>query len=105
MSDTNDTAEIIKDLTSKPEIPIKGNTKDFLAKFSKQHIDAHPDPVGKIVCAIKCLFFIIRPTGIQYFIPVVGPAIHIEIELTQAGNKHISRFHFFGYGKCFPHQR
>lgn len=33
------TAEIIKDLTSKPEIPIKGNTKDFLAKFSKQQAD------------------------------------------------------------------
>jgi hypothetical protein len=33
------TAEIIKDLTSKPEVPIKGNTKDFLAKFSKQQAD------------------------------------------------------------------
>jgi hypothetical protein len=33
------TAEIIKDLTSKPEVPIKGNTKDFLAKFSKQQSD------------------------------------------------------------------
>jgi len=39
MSDTNDTAEIIKDLTSKPAVPIKGNTKDFLAKFSKQQAD------------------------------------------------------------------
>lgn len=34
------TAEIIKDLTSKPEVPIKGNTKDFLAKFSKQQADS-----------------------------------------------------------------
>jgi hypothetical protein len=33
------TAEIIKDLTSKPEVPIKGNTKDFLAKFVKQQTD------------------------------------------------------------------
>ena len=37
MSDTNnETAEIIKDLQSKPQIPIKGNTTDFLKKFSKQ---------------------------------------------------------------------
>lgn len=40
MSDTNnETAEIIKDLQSKPQIPIKGNTTDFLKKFSKQQAD------------------------------------------------------------------
>lgn len=40
MSDTNnETAEIIKDLQSKPQVPIKGNTTDFLKKFSKQQAD------------------------------------------------------------------
>ena len=40
MSDTNDTAEIIKDLKSKPAVPIKGNTADFLAKFTQKQTDA-----------------------------------------------------------------
>jgi hypothetical protein len=31
----NETAEIIKDLQSKPQVPIKGNTADFLKKFSR----------------------------------------------------------------------
>jgi hypothetical protein len=32
---SKETAEIIKDLQSKPQIPIKGNTSDFLKRFSK----------------------------------------------------------------------
>jgi len=39
MADTNDTAEVIKELKSKPQVPIKGNTSDFLKKFSKQQSD------------------------------------------------------------------
>jgi len=31
----NETAEIIKDLQSKPQVPIKGNTSDFLKKFAR----------------------------------------------------------------------
>lgn len=34
-NNTKETAEIIKDLQSKPQIPIKGNTADFLKKFAK----------------------------------------------------------------------
>lgn len=40
MSDTNDTAEIIKELQAKPPVPIKGNTNEFLAKFTKKQTDA-----------------------------------------------------------------
>ena len=32
---TNETAEIIKDLQNKPQVPIKGNTADFLKKFAR----------------------------------------------------------------------
>jgi hypothetical protein len=39
MADPNDTAEVIKELKSKPQVPIKGNTSDFLKKFSKQQAD------------------------------------------------------------------
>jgi hypothetical protein len=39
MADTNDTAEVIKELKAKPQVPIKGNTSDFLKKFSKQQAD------------------------------------------------------------------
>lgn len=39
MADTNDTAEVIKELKAKPQVPIKGNTSDFLKKFSKQQSD------------------------------------------------------------------
>ena len=39
MADSNDTAEVIKELKAKPPIPIKGNTSDFLKKFSKQQSD------------------------------------------------------------------
>ena len=39
MADPNDTAEVIKELKSKPQVPIKGNTSDFLKKFSKQQSD------------------------------------------------------------------
>jgi hypothetical protein len=39
MADTNDTAEVIAELKAKPQVPIKGNTSDFLKKFSKQQAD------------------------------------------------------------------
>lgn len=39
MADPNDTAEVIKELKAKPQVPIKGNTSDFLKKFSKQQSD------------------------------------------------------------------
>ena len=40
MSDTNnETQEIINDLKAKANIPIKGNTADFLAKFTKKQTD------------------------------------------------------------------
>ena len=39
MADTHDTAEVIKELKAKPQVPIKGNTSDFLKKFSKQQAD------------------------------------------------------------------
>ena len=40
MSDTNnETAEIINDLKAKASIPIKGNTADFLAKFTQKQTD------------------------------------------------------------------
>jgi hypothetical protein len=39
MADPNDTAEVIKELKAKPQVPIKGNTSDFLKKFSKQQTD------------------------------------------------------------------
>jgi len=39
MADTNDTADVIAELKSKPQVPIKGNTSDFLKKFSKQQAD------------------------------------------------------------------
>jgi hypothetical protein len=39
MADTNDTAAVIKELQDKPQVPIKGNTSDFLKKFSKQQTD------------------------------------------------------------------
>jgi hypothetical protein len=39
MADPNDTAEVIKELKSKPQVPIKGNTSDFLKKFSQQQSD------------------------------------------------------------------
>jgi len=39
MANPNDTAEVIAELKSKPQVPIKGNTSDFLKKFSKQQSD------------------------------------------------------------------
>jgi hypothetical protein len=40
MSDTNnETQEIINDLKAKSNIPIKGNTADFIAKFTKKQTD------------------------------------------------------------------
>lgn len=39
MADTTDTAEVIKELQGKPQVPIKGNTSDFLKKFSQQQSD------------------------------------------------------------------
>jgi hypothetical protein len=39
MADTTDTAEVIKELQAKPQVPIKGNTSDFLKKFSQQQSD------------------------------------------------------------------
>jgi len=39
MPDTDNTAEVIAELKSKPQVPIKGNTSDFLKKFSKQQAD------------------------------------------------------------------
>lgn len=39
MADPNDTSEVIAELKSKPQVPIKGNTSDFLKKFSKQQAD------------------------------------------------------------------
>ena len=39
MADPNDTNEVIKELQAKPQVPIKGNTSDFLKKFSKQQTD------------------------------------------------------------------
>jgi len=39
MADNDNTAEVIKELKSKPQVPIKGNTSDFLKKFSKQQAD------------------------------------------------------------------
>ena len=39
MADTNDTAAVIKELQDKPQVPIKGNTSDFLKKFSQQQSD------------------------------------------------------------------
>lgn len=39
MENTNDTASVIAELKSKPQVPIKGNTSDFLKKFSKQQAD------------------------------------------------------------------
>jgi len=39
MAETNDTAAVIKELQDKPQVPIKGNTSDFLKKFSKQQTD------------------------------------------------------------------
>ena len=39
MADPNDTAEVIKELKAKPQVPIKGNTSDFLKKFNKQQSD------------------------------------------------------------------
>jgi hypothetical protein len=39
MADTNDTADVIAELKAKPQVPIKGNTSDFLKKFSKQQAD------------------------------------------------------------------
>jgi hypothetical protein len=32
-----ETAEIIKDLQSKPAVPIKGNTADFLKRFTSKN--------------------------------------------------------------------
>ena len=39
MADQNDTNEVIAELKAKPQVPIKGNTSDFLKKFSKQQAD------------------------------------------------------------------
>ena len=39
MAQTNETADVIKELKNKPQVPIKGNTSDFLKKFSKQQAD------------------------------------------------------------------
>ena len=39
MADPNDTAEVIKELKAKPQVQIKGNTSDFLKKFSQQQSD------------------------------------------------------------------
>jgi len=39
MADNDNTAEVIAELKSKPQVPIKGNTSDFLKKFSKQQAD------------------------------------------------------------------
>jgi hypothetical protein len=39
MADQTDTNEVIAELKAKPQVPIKGNTSDFLKKFSKQQAD------------------------------------------------------------------
>ncbi len=39
MAETTDTAAVIKELQAKPQVPIKGNTSDFLKKFSQQQSD------------------------------------------------------------------
>lgn len=39
MENTTDTADVIAELKSKPQVPIKGNTSDFLKKFSKQQAE------------------------------------------------------------------
>jgi hypothetical protein len=49
MSDTNqETAEIINDLKAKANIPIKGNTADFLAKFTQKQTDAGIPSAGNV---------------------------------------------------------
>lgn len=41
---TKETAEIIKDLQSKPQVPIKGNTADFLKKFARNPDGSSVEP-------------------------------------------------------------
>jgi hypothetical protein len=49
MSDTNqETAEIINDLKAKANIPIKGNTADFLAKFTQKQTDDGKPSAGNV---------------------------------------------------------
>jgi len=62
MADTNDTAAVIKELQDKPQVPIKGNTSDFLKKFNKQQTDD-----GK-------------PSGTNMGDPMLGMSRHNEEE-------------------------
>ena len=45
---TNETAEIIKDLQSKPQVPIKGNTADFLKKFARNPDGSNVEPTDEL---------------------------------------------------------
>ena len=45
---TNETAEIIKDLQSKPQVPIKGNTADFLKKFARNPDGSNVEPSDEV---------------------------------------------------------
>lgn len=45
---TNETAEIIKDLQSKPQVPIKGNTADFLKRFAKNPDGSSVEPSEEV---------------------------------------------------------
>jgi hypothetical protein len=45
---TNETAEIIKDLQSKPQVPIKGNTADFLKKFARNPDGSNVEPSDEL---------------------------------------------------------
>ena len=45
---TNETAEIIKDLQSKPQVPIKGNTADFLKKFARNPDGSSVEPSDEV---------------------------------------------------------
>lgn len=45
---TNETAEIIKDLQSKPQVPIKGNTADFLKKFARNPDGSSVEPSEEV---------------------------------------------------------
>ena len=44
----NETAEIIKDLQSKPQVPIKGNTADFLKRFAKNPDGSSVEPSEEV---------------------------------------------------------
>jgi hypothetical protein len=45
---TNETAEIIKDLQNKPQVPIKGNTADFLKKFARNPDGSSVEPSDEV---------------------------------------------------------